>query len=162
MFVYRLSPPFPFPFLAIFSPNREPVHRLVQRVLLSVKNLHGCSECHVLQFQYQSSNMICVTNKEAWYYFFQLLNYFLCWFSSHWTCWNIYFVKNKLQLSADHHAMWLLCNLRKTSFRGPRPRLFPPLTCPLTFNLKELPLQSCSSLQFTYFNIFLETFNFVT
>ena len=28
MFVYRLSPPFPFPFFAIFSPNREPVHRL--------------------------------------------------------------------------------------------------------------------------------------
>ena len=24
MFVYRLSPPFPFPFLAIFFPNREP------------------------------------------------------------------------------------------------------------------------------------------
>ena len=24
-----LSPPFPFPFLAIFSPNREPVHRLM-------------------------------------------------------------------------------------------------------------------------------------
>ena len=32
MFVYRLSPtpPFPFPFLAIFSPNREPVYRLLK------------------------------------------------------------------------------------------------------------------------------------
>ena len=30
MFVYRLSPPFLFPFLAIFSPNGEPVHRLLK------------------------------------------------------------------------------------------------------------------------------------
>ena len=30
MFVYRLSPPLPFPFLAIFSPNREPVHGLLE------------------------------------------------------------------------------------------------------------------------------------
>ena len=60
-----------------------------------------------------------------------------------------YFVKNKLQLSADDHAMWLLCKLWKHHFlvpdliSSPPP---PPLTCPLTFNLIELPLESYSSL----------------
>ena len=28
----REKPPLPFPFLAIFSPDREPVHRLVRSV----------------------------------------------------------------------------------------------------------------------------------
>ena len=42
--------------------------------------------------------------------FFQLLNYFLCWFASR--LWNILILwKNALQLSADHHAGWPLCKL---------------------------------------------------
>ena len=49
----------------------------------------------VLQLEFQSTNMIC-ENKEAWWFFFQLLNYFFCWFACR--LWNIYFLKNTQQL----------------------------------------------------------------
>ena len=84
---------------------REQFRSIVQRALLSTKNLHGCSECR-LRFQSSVSkeNTICEKNKEALCHFFQLLNYFLCWFASR--LWNILLCGKYTQLSADHCVSW--------------------------------------------------------
>ena len=78
---------------------------IVQRALLSTKNLHGCSECRLrFQISVSKENTICEKNKEALCHFFQLLNYFLCWFASR--LWNILLCGKYTQLSADHRVSW--------------------------------------------------------
>ena len=70
----------------------------------------------VLQVQYQRTNTMCEKSKEAWYYFLQLLNYFLC---ASLLASKIFTVGNMLQLSADQHAKWLLCKLWEHHFSVP-------------------------------------------
>ena len=79
------------------SPGKIPKNRsIVQPALLSVKNLHGCSEWRLhFAISIPKDKYDVREKRRVTKLFFQSLNnnyYFLCWFTS--CLWNIYFGKN--------------------------------------------------------------------
>ena len=78
--------------------------------LLAVNSLQGCRECR-LRFAISIPKDKYYTRGEQrrMILFFQVLNYFLCWFASR--LWNILLWGKYTQLSADHRVSWLVPDL---------------------------------------------------
>ena len=100
---------------------------MVQRALLSVKNSHGR---FAISMPKDKDDM--PEKQRGIILFFQLLNYSLA--DSLLASEIFYFVKNTVQLSADHHTMWPLCKLWEHRFSVPDfslpPRWFRPCDRP--------------------------------
>ena len=105
--------------------------------LLAVNSLQGCRECR-LRFAISIPKDKYYTRGEQrrMILFFQVLNYFLCWFASR--LWNVYFVKNTLQLPSDHHGRWALCMLWEHRFSRSQTSSPPPFPVVVTVCWNEV------------------------